>query len=336
MPSKNKKKFQREKMAAIILLIVAIALVIKAVAALTEGSLELAQVETGTVYPHIEGEGITLRYEYVVTAPVAGTFTPSLHAGERVKKNGVIGVMQQEDADSLNNTSTPVYIQEGGVVFYQLDGWEDILRPGAEDQVDWLRLLTLIREQFAVEDGENAIIEETASGEVGIEDGEAGPPNLAADRPIARIVDNLLDFQIFFYAGENDVDALEEGQRVKIRWDENEESLTQAQVIEKGALEDGASYVLLSVSSAEERLFSQRYALCQLVVEGLNGLTVPSSAVFQEDAKDYVFIRKKNYVTQQEVEVVYSDENITMVEGLTTTDFVVVNPQSAFEGKQID
>ena len=206
--------------------------------------------------------------------------------------------------------------------------------------MDWLRLLTLIREQFAVEDGENAIIEETASGEVGIEDGEAGPPNLAADRPIARIVDNLLDFQIFFYAGENDVDALEEGQRVKIRWDENEESLTQAQVIEKGALEDGASYVLLSVSSAEERLFSQRYALCQLVVEGLNGLTVPSSAVFQEDAKDYVFIRKKNYVTQQEVEVVYSDENITQFpassESLSMASAIVKDDTAAGAAKTAD
>ena len=49
-----------------------------------------------------------------------------------------------------------------------------------------------------------------------------------------------------------------------------------------------------------------------------------------------MYIRKKNYVTRREVDVVYRDEDIAMVEGLSATDFVVANPGAAREGKQID
>ncbi|MCR4962254.1 MAG: hypothetical protein K6B40_00050 [Firmicutes bacterium] len=338
-PSKNKKKFKTDKLAVAILAIVAIALAAKLIVTLIDRPLDLVQVENVAVYPNIPGEAVTLRSEYVATAPQAGVFTPSLEPGQRVKKDSVLGSVQTGDTDAPG-PSVPVYSPAGGVVFYQLDGWEDTLRPGSEEPLDWLQLLEWMRQRYAggAEGNAGAGQEEANAGAA--ENGDV--PNMSARRPVARIVDNLLDFQIFFYAGENDVTAMEEGRQVMIRWDKKEEdneiedAMTPATIIEKGDLQDGSSFVLLSVSSAEDRLFSQRYALCQLAAEELHGLTVPVSAVFQEDAKSYVYIRKKNYVTRREVDVVYRDEEIAMVEGLSATDFVVANPGAAREGKQID
>ncbi|MEG1660932.1 MAG: HlyD family efflux transporter periplasmic adaptor subunit [Clostridiales bacterium] len=299
-------------------------------------SLGLQQVSYQTLTEAIPGEFVTIRSEYVILAPEAGEFIPELAEGQRVKKNGSIGYLKKGSADMLVPDTILVYAGESGLISYELDGWEDILRPDTLGQLDWLHLLNLMHGQTKGEDTVKSSVAEQ-NNELAITDPQAATdvPNVAAGRSLARIVDNLVDYQLFFCA-DADLSSYQDQSWVELCLDisENAPKIT-AKVLQYGVLSDGSNYLLLSVSSTVQALFQQRYHQGQLVGNSHSGVTVPNEAIFTVDGKNYVYIRKKSVLVQTEVEIVQKTETVTMVTGLNNTAIVVINPGNARDGQEI-
>ncbi len=340
----NKRKSTRkiaknrcaDGIAAIFLLVLATILLYNLVAYLQSAMLDFSQVAYTTISQSVQGEIVTLRKEYVIEAAQPGVFTPTLAEGEKVKKNGCIGTLQQEGDQSLTPSTYQVYAKESGLLSYQLDGWENILLPESADQFDWLQTLELLRSQFGqaeetLSNGDDSAINSSdpqAKDDV---------PNLASGRPLAKVVDNLGNYTLFFY-GENGVDLSDYPAQTKVDLCLNviDESMSvNATVLEYGALSDGSDYLLLSVSATVQLLFEQRYGLAKIMGERIEGYAVPQEAVIEIDGKPYIYLRVKNNLVRKEAEIICENETMVMIKDITATDFVVTNPGKARDGQKI-
>jgi putative membrane fusion protein len=270
--------------------------------------LSYANVEQGFITLTLPAELLVLRNEYVLTAPAAGLFEPQVEEGARVKEGSLLGYCGGK----------PVLALKGGAVSYQVDGWEEKLRLATLHDLDWQQVFGQLRE-------EQAPGAATAAG-----DEEAQ----AARRPLARVVDNLLDYAALLMlqdprgllAEESSITfKLPDGYTISAAHQERWQTVT-----------GDVFYIFNKISSKEDILFNLRYSEVEIIAREVGGLTIPSSAItLDNEGKVGVFIRKKRKLVFTEIEELASKDDISVVNGLDETAVVVTNPSRATDGQRI-
>lgn len=281
-------------------------------------ALDFATVEPGVYDNLIAADMLTIRSEYLITAPAAGVFVPGVEAGDRVGEGAVIGVMQGEQSGSTRPYEQPVTASHSGIVSFELDGWEESLTQANLESSDLLYLM-----QSAAEEAVPATSDD-------------GIDSIASGRPVAKVIDNLVDTHLLLISQASFADIAEK-QQISLRFTtERGEISLSAKPYEQGELSDSSSYLLATVDGNEETLLNCRYAQVSVVGDSVQGLTIPRSAltadaagnpgVYRAGLKELMFVP---------VSVVLELEDEAFVEGLTTGDRIVANPAHAAAGQRI-
>ncbi|MCL1816252.1 MAG: hypothetical protein FWG43_01440 [Clostridiales bacterium] len=270
-------------------------------------SLNYDNVEAGTITITLPAQFLVLRHESIINAPAAGSFISEVAEGARVKEGSLIGYCKD----------VPVYAHKGGAISYLLDGWENKLAINSLHELDWLEMFNLIKEDQVNKPTEH-------------DDDEALP----AGRPIARVVDNLLDYSAILLlkdpqgllAEENRITVkLPEGQMITSLYQERWETVA-------GDL----YYIFNKIPSTEFILFKLRYSEVEIVIKDVSGIIIPSSAITMDDkGKTGVFIRKKRMIVFTEIEELAQKNDFSVVNGLSETDVIVSNPSRAKDRMRI-
>ena len=305
----SKRRLQRpvDLLAAVILCLIAVLLFCVVFRYIRYFLVGMEYVEPYSVTEQQTCDLIILRDEYPVSATDNGEFTPSVESGSRVAEGTVIG----------NTPARQVYSPCSGLVYYDVDGWEEILRPELSAEIDWLKVLDMLSsdEQAVDEDAEEI--------------------QLSSGRAIARIVDNLSSVTIFLRIPSLPLDK-EEGSRISFSLEEGSETVYSAVITEIGQLSDGSNYVLASLSVAAEWVYTQRYTTCYLNGEQISGYSVPASALTtNKEGELGVYCADGLYLEFMPVTVLWQDDKVALIEELSATDRVAMHPAFARAGQKI-
>ena len=271
--------------------------------------LNYADAQTGSITLTLPAEFLVLRHEYVLTAPSNEPFLAQVEEGARVKEGSLIGYYGGK----------PLYAPKGGAVSYILDGWESTLQIEALHDLDWLQVFTQLKEEQ----------DDNSAEEVGRE--EEIPPIQA---PVARVVDNLLDYTLLLKL-QDPRQLLAEESRLTFRLPDDH--IIAADYQERWQTVTGdVYYVFDNISFKEEILFNLRYSETEIIAREVSGVIIPSSAItLDKMGQTGVFIRKKRKLVFTVIEELATKDDISVVSGLDETAVVVTNPQRAKDGQRI-
>lgn len=280
-------------------------------------SFETARVDV--INEYTPAKAYVFRHEYQVLAPAAGEFVASLTEGERVKVHTVIGYIK-----GTGTSKTAVYASKAGIVSYSLDKMEETMSADNLSRTD-LDKITGLFPLSKAEDEENF-------------------PNQSKGRPVARIVDNLLDYDVLLVVDNKTLadGKIELPQQGRIKFmvagdtsSETEDQTFSADIEQTGTISAGA-YFLSEISSEESYFLNNRYFNVFLITRSYSGVVVPASAIVEKDGKQGVYIRSKNILKFQEAEVKGVIGKEAVVEGVEAGTDVVKNASVAKEGRRVN
>lgn len=282
--------------------------------------IDMVRVAQSSVEATLDCEIAVLRNETLVYAPTDGDFQPAAAAGSKVKEGGLLGFMSTSQKDGLASGGQPVYAPQGGIVYYDLDGWESILTAAEPLAHDWAEVFGQLR------DGQ-AVLASAAEG---------GLENQGKGRRIARLVDNLAANLICVAVG-GDLSPYVQDDSIKIRLHKSDTAKTLRVEIDDTATTAGdAHYLIAAIDYDETYFYDFRYQNAEIVGDQISGIEVPLSALTENEAGETgVLISKSKKLVFRQVTVLYQGEDIALVEGLQVTDQVASRPQYAKPGQKI-
>lgn len=311
-------------------LIILIMLISAAVRYFSYLGLHLTPVEQARIELTIPSKVVVIRAETVVSAPTAGEFVPAASDGEKVHSGTLLGNIITETG------SKSVTADRSGLVYYQLDGWEDVLLADELLAIDW-----------------TAVFDRMYEDEQAVQPLTAEPDNIGSDRPVARIVDNLEPVYLCVYV-EEDVRSYLHDDKLYLRFPqiEGDTAVIRAALVLDGELEaavqqnddlplsdiipEQTHYLTARVLNGNSYFDTFRYVDATVIGETISGISVPVSALTnnEEDGAG-VYVSKRKTLEFREVTVIYQNDEIAIVDGLSATDIVAADPRHARAGQKI-
>lgn len=306
---------------AAIILGVVIFLLVTLISFINYLRLDMVRAELGTIDTFFKCPVVIVRSESVIYAPDYGQFIPTVESGQKVRAGSTIGYMTTDTDQNIDTGSTAVTTDIGGLVFYDLDGWEELLTPDNILSVDWQQV-------FAQMSTENS---DSTDTEV-----DSAPANLGTGRKVARVVDNLADIYVCLFVEEDITPYLNDG-RISLRFEGLPEGYTlTGYVNEAENITSEDRYIIASINVEDDFLNELRYGEADVVGETTSGIEIPKSAVTTNDeGQTGVYIKDINKLAFCEVEVLGESEETVIVEGISATDMVASNPSSAKVGQKV-
>lgn len=256
-------------------------------------------------------EGILLKNENVLRAPVGGKLLLAASDGDRLKTGAVaaqVVAVQQEVGGETYDITTPV----AGICCTHLDGYEQVLSP---DNIDALVFPTLEK-----------IGGEATSEGVRVEKGQ----------PVLKIIDNLSPVYIHIDTLKTDFPDLPADKPTwwQAAWEDFALSVKPHKVLDKGDRWEG--YFMLS--SYPDQLLHQRKIQFNITTRTLEGFLVPARAIVNREGQNGIFLSVKKKACWTPVTIEGELEGMLAVSGpeLTGDSRYVHNPLLAREGHRVE
>ncbi|GAB6158916.1 hypothetical protein JCM39194_21160 [Desulfotomaculum varum] len=269
-------------------------------------------LQSGVVEQDHAGEGILIKQEYLVKAPLKGSMQFSVADGERVKAGTTFGVLAASDIDAASGVKRyAVKAPVSGVVCSHVDGWETVLLPGNLDVVE-IPALDKIKSDLP---------EETKSP---VEHGQ----------PVAKIIDNLAPIYVYALFSLNDVKQIQQQKNsvLKLKW---AHQVIEARVDKVFLGEQPA--VLFIVKNYPDEILHYRRINFYVATATLKGILVDEKSLVQRDNQYGIYLAWKGFIRWVPVEVTGRLEGRVAIQGTDIQPGIryVVNPAFAREGDKL-
>ncbi|MCL2678661.1 MAG: hypothetical protein FWE85_06380, partial [Clostridiales bacterium] len=182
---KKRRKLRPADVAALLVLLIVVVLAALSLEDYVYGRmLKFTAVQSGVLEEKIYAQAIVMRQEYLLTAPIAGTFHPSMGEGDRANVNAVVGYVY--GATSVLGVTT----SRAGIVSFAVDGLETLLYP-----------------YISLADIDVKMVFELAAQEPPERGGEEG---VVQGGVVGKIIDNLAShyWMILYFPGRTDIEAV--------------------------------------------------------------------------------------------------------------------------------
>ncbi|NLF79959.1 MAG: hypothetical protein GX572_02065 [Clostridia bacterium] len=316
----GKRRLRADLLAAALLLGIAIFAATALVRYISYQRIDMVRVAKSSVEATLGCEIAVLRNETLVYAPADGDFQPAAAAGSKVKAGGLLGFMSTSQKDGLAGNDRPVYAPQGGIVYYDLDGWEGILNTEEPLARDWEEVFSQLRNGPAIP---------ALAAEGGLE-------NQGQGRRIARLVDNLAA-NLICIAVCGDLSPYVQDDSIKIRLTRSHTAKTlRVDLDDSLTIAGDTHYLIAAIGHDETYFYDFRYLSAAIIGDQISGMEIPLSALTENEAGETaVLVSKSKKLVFRQVTVLYRGEDIALVEGLQTTDQVASRPQYAKPGQKI-
>lgn len=254
--------------------------------------------------------------------------TINLEEVMNVGNGGVINTTVEElDArrseieSTITASSEKIYSNESGIFIPFADGYEDVFKAEEYDAITIDAINNCIKEAKNVKSNE---VLEYNSGD-----------------SVCKVVNNtswLLACEI----KKEDIYGLKKGKTVRVRIADGTNAEANGTIIKLFSEDDKSFICVLEVGDAIKNAYSNRVSEIEIIKESYNGLSIPSQALrFSEDNVAGVYVNSGGLVRFREVNILYSDENVAIVENTNTSgmirmyDSVILDRDGIYEGKTV-
>ncbi|AEG61514.1 HlyD family efflux transporter periplasmic adaptor subunit [Desulforamulus ruminis] len=276
-----------------------------------------AALRAENLYPQvvsqtISGEGLLIKQEYLVTAPLKGTLKFTIADGERVKSGSTLGVLTATSLESTSGVSEQaIKAPASGVFSRHIDGLETILLPSTLDVVELPSLDKIENEPQTM---------------------EAGPVDKG--QALAKVVDNLAPIYVYAVLPESELKKMKEEEQtyLKLQW----RSQALEAKVEK-FIQGKQTEVLLSIKNYPDELVHQRRITFTTATGSLEGLLVDEESLVLKEGKTGLFQVWKGIVRWVPVTVEGRLKGKAAIQGPEIQPGIryIVNPALAREGDRI-
>lgn len=282
--------------------------------------LDLVRATEGSYTMEIDCEVVVVRNESIVYAPASGRFDNSVGEGAKVKVGTLIGQMSIVPEGMTESTTVKVSAEKGGIIYFDLDGWEESLKEADLISTDWAAVFTQMRDEPQTVSATADTLNNTASG-----------------RKIARIVDNLADVNLCIHVQEDISDYLENDNLHLQFIGMEKDTIIKANLSNIDEINTSEQYLHAKLESIEPYFYTGRYSAAKIIGKTICGIKIPFSAItVNEQGLSGVFISEKNKMVFKEVSVLYSEDDFVIVSGLKATDMVAANPKYTNSGQKVN
>lgn len=310
---KQKKKFKIKKERALVYLgiILTLFFVVFSFINITKEKVnnwlvKLEELEVGEVTNSVLLDAIVIKEETVLVAPVSGELEALISEGNRIGVSGMVakvrgGYNSQFDERADYNIIAPT----AGLVSYEVDGFEQMLTRENYSQLDLAKL--------SIDNSSKKIASKSV-----VDKGE----------PVGKIINNLQPVNLFvFFAEEKVGQALEQGQKVKLKIGDSSVDMVTAKVIHVEGNGDRGT-ALLELQEFQEELYYLRKIQVELILEHYRGLIVNERAIiYQHDEPGLMIVDKNNSYKWQPVSVKGQINSDMVISGLNSGTSYIVNPR---------
>ncbi len=268
------------------------------------GSSETGPLIMGELEEKYSVEGLLVRKETVIDAPVDGELTLLVEEGERIRSGDVIaqiGVSEYfSDIDSKAGFVT-IRSPESGVVMY-IDGYEDILNYESKN------ILEISKNRLSEMDKKADKSTEFVKGQ-----------------PAVKIIDSLAPLMICLeLPGTFPKDRIAKDKIISFLGDKE----YYRGIIVATDIGQVNSYVLIKVGSYPDSFQRKRWIKLDLIGERVSGFIVGTDSIVEKNGQTGIYIAKKfkHKWVQVKVEGRIKDQAAVSGEELTSGSYYVVNP----------
>lgn len=279
---------------------------------IVKAAIDVETLQPGVISQPLTGEGLLIKQEYIISAPLKGTLKFTVADGERIKSGATLATLSASSMDSTTGVRQyAITAPVSGVLCRHIDGLETVLVPGAIDVVEIPSLDKIENNPAPV---------------------EAGPVDRG--QPVAKIVDNLVPIRIYTVLPEVELNRIK-GQKqayLVLEW--------QGQSIEAKVdkiLEGKQPAVLLSVQNYPDELVHQRKITFTITTGSLEGLLVNEQSLVVKEGKTGLFHVWKGIVRWTPVEVTGRLQGQAAIRGKDIQPGIryINNPSFAREGDRL-
>ncbi|NLZ38662.1 MAG: hypothetical protein GX893_03535 [Firmicutes bacterium] len=263
--------------------------------------------QKGVLEQSLPVEGVIIRHERVMAAPVSGTLHWQVETGERL----ALGETVAKIVTVAGNTHT-VTMPEPGVVVRELDGLESMLLPLLVENPVSLDFEKLKQSGLQVE---------TLANGAEVQQGSL----------FFKIVNNHSWYYAVQFKKEHFI-SLDGKQTVYLRFSGSENIAAQV----KSLREDGEKITaVFMLQQSVDEYYRQRFLAAELIADRTAAIILPAQAIVLRDGQAGVYVLEKSYVRFLPVQVLQAGKEKVAVDGVREGMSVIVNPRLVKEGQKI-
>lgn len=213
----------------------------------------------------------------------------------------------------LGSAKSAVYAPEAGVVSYEVDGLEDILKA---DKIG----------EYTVSDVE--------SWTEAIQNSKKETPGV-----IGKIANNFVWYYVYLDSEEN-AERLNVGKKVDVRFKVDDVPELYGEIASISEPENGKVVVSVALTEGKELWLKYRTADADIIVNSYSGLKIPVSTIRYKEGTTGVYVLRERVVRFRTVEVLYKDDQYAIVKedntaenSLRLYDALIISDNEVEEGQ---
>jgi putative membrane fusion protein len=310
---KTKGQIIRKKILIILLLVLAAGIMYHPIKNLAVSKLiQYGTAQWKVLEQSVVGEGVIIRDETIIPAPVGGVFEPLVSEGEKVAAGRIIGYIKTQGATEEGElTKVPVQAPKAGLVSFHPDGLEEVLKPNLLGDLDWDKVSALFQENRAP---------------------VAGFPKAEKGKPICKIVDNLLNPYLFIQCPQDTLAGVEKGQEMKVRLSDKVATKTIIHEVKKSKEHN---ILLAEVFDAPDSDLESRFVPVQVISHVYEGVTILKEALVRINGEEGIYVPRKGICKWVKVEVKGCVGEEAVVSGLDAGTEYIINSSLVCQGQRL-
>lgn len=233
-----------------------------------------------------------------------------------------LSVKREEIKKSITTPHENIYAVKSGIFIPFTDGYEEALSSKNYNTIT------------------PAIVEDTIKSAKNIN--ATSVLEYGAGEAVCKTVSNT-EWMIACVVTKDDLyKGLKDGLQVELRFGGNDKDTAQGEVIRLYSEDDEKFICVIKAGDAARDVYSDRICEVEIVTKSYTGLSVPAGAIRFKGEVPGVFVNTNGVAKFKETNILYSDDNIAIVESnITATgrlrmyDSVILNRDGIYEGKAV-
>lgn len=255
-------------------------------------------VEYGQLTNSFHTEAIIIRKEKVYKSPVTGKITYSAKNSHRISGGQLVAKIRTD------NQSVSIFSREAGILSYSYDKLEDELSPANINEIS-LKKFNNIENNYKNNKNNNSVNE---------------------NKPFYRIVNNS-DLYALVKIDETKAERFWIKETIFLKDDLKDDSKLIEAKINNIINYGDESFLIVEFKRFIDKWLNTRKKEIELIKNIHEGLIVPNSAILPtSDGYKVVVVDSRNNYNSKNIEIIFSDEQYTIIEGLELGDEILINP----------
>lgn len=310
---KRQKKINKRLFFGAVFILAALVLMVPVKNMIVRQQIRYGTLEWGTLEETVDAQGLVIRTEQVVTAPVQGRFSPAVEEWQKVPADYLLGYLWTEKAtETKDKIKIAIKAPQPGLVVYHLDGLEGVLSPDLLERLNTDKLTALLNQT-----GEAQTVTQTDGG-----------------KPVLKIVDNLMDPFIYLRLPAKALSPVpKQGDSLNVRINGGVIRFSRVTDLKMNTAE---LQLVLELKDASDPELTARRVDIKIVPKSFDGQIVDSKSLVMKDNQPGLLIPDEGVARWVKVQVAGAIGGRLAVSGIQTGAVYIINPGWVREGQRIE